>query len=65
MKEMTIRHQEGRWFLTRIIPYRISCNVIRGVIVTFTDITEHKRMQAVQDALESVRASSTGFLSRW
>ncbi|MFI5294135.1 MAG: CheR family methyltransferase [Thermodesulfovibrionales bacterium] len=51
MKEVPMRHQDGRWYLTRIIPYRTSGNMIAGAIVTFIDVTEHKKMQALQDAL--------------
>ncbi len=52
MKEKIARHQEGTWYLVRTIPYRTSTNVIEGVVVTFVEITEQKRLQAaLQDAL--------------
>jgi two-component system, chemotaxis family, CheB/CheR fusion protein len=50
-KETTVQHQNGRWYLVRVLPYRSDENVIDGVVITFVDITEQKRMQALQDAL--------------
>ncbi|HEY5998134.1 MAG TPA: chemotaxis protein CheB [bacterium] len=37
----------GRWFLARIIPYRTGGNVIDGVVLTFTDVTEQRTAQEV------------------
>lgn len=51
MQEKVVPHVAGAWYLVRIIPYRTSTNVIEGVVVTFVEITEQKRMQALQDAL--------------
>jgi two-component system CheB/CheR fusion protein len=51
IKERTVRHQSGRWYLARFLPYRTVDNVIDGVVITFVDITEQKRAQALQDAL--------------
>ena len=51
VKEKTVRHQNGRWYLARFLPYRTVDNVIDGVVITFIDITEQKRAQALQDAL--------------
>ncbi|PMR72592.1 PAS domain-containing protein [Billgrantia endophytica] len=36
---------EGNWFLTRVRPYRNSTDHIDGVVITFIDITEHKRFE--------------------
>jgi len=55
MKEKMVQHMDGAWYLTRIIPYRTSTNVIEGVVITFVEITEQKRMQALQDALSFSR----------
>jgi two-component system, chemotaxis family, CheB/CheR fusion protein len=55
MKEKTVRNVDGAWYLVRIIPYRTSMNFIEGVVVTFVEITEQKRMQALQDALAFFR----------
>ncbi|MFT7373573.1 MAG: PAS domain S-box-containing protein, partial [Oleiphilaceae bacterium] len=35
-----------RWFKVRIMPYRTQENMISGVVITFTDITEAKTLEA-------------------
>ena len=58
-----MRHQDGHWFLTKILPYRTDANTIDGVVITFTDVTKQKKAQeTAQDAsnyangiLETVR----------
>jgi two-component system CheB/CheR fusion protein len=52
LKEREVRHLNGHWYLIRILPYRTIDNVIDGVVITFMDITEQKRVQEVlEDAL--------------
>jgi len=41
--EAEVRAKDHQWFLMRIVPYRTLDNVIDGVVITFTDITESKR----------------------
>jgi two-component system CheB/CheR fusion protein len=36
---------EGEWFEMRILPYRTAENRIAGVVITFMDITETKRLE--------------------
>jgi two-component system CheB/CheR fusion protein len=36
----------GDWFGTRILPYRTLENMIDGVVITFTDITQSKKLEA-------------------
>jgi two-component system CheB/CheR fusion protein len=36
----------GRWFKVRVMPYRTVDNHIDGVVITFTNITEHKVLEA-------------------
>ncbi len=36
----------GRWFATRLMPYRTFDNRINGVVITFTDMTVVKRLEA-------------------
>lgn len=43
--EKQIRATDGRWFTVRIMPYRRLDNVIDGVVITFVDITETKRLE--------------------
>lgn len=47
---------DGRWFRVRIMPYRTLDNVIDGVVITFTDISEVKRLQ---DELQKLTAAAT------
>ncbi len=43
--EKQIETREGRWYNTRIIPYRTVDNVIDGVVITFNDITDLKSLE--------------------
>ncbi|PHV10586.1 chemotaxis protein CheB [Chitinimonas sp. BJB300] len=36
---------DGRWYRVRIMPYRTQDNVIDGVVITFTDISELKLLE--------------------
>jgi two-component system CheB/CheR fusion protein len=45
-KEQPVRTKDGRWYLNRIVPYRTMDNVIDGVVITFTDITEQKKAES-------------------
>ncbi len=36
---------EGSWFTVRILPYRTLENMIDGVVITFSDITEVKKLE--------------------
>jgi two-component system, chemotaxis family, CheB/CheR fusion protein len=38
--------RDGRWFRVRIMPYRTIDNLIDGLVLTFTDITEAKQLEA-------------------
>jgi two-component system CheB/CheR fusion protein len=38
--------RDGRWFNVRIMPYRTLENVIDGVVITFTDITAARALEA-------------------
>ena len=44
-KETELRSTGGQWYLKRIQPYRAAHNVIDGVVITFIDITERKRLE--------------------
>jgi two-component system CheB/CheR fusion protein len=52
--EKQIATSDGRWFSVRIMPYRTMKEVIAGVVITFTDITAAKRVEAELRA-ENVR----------
>ncbi|MFW5973189.1 MAG: PAS domain S-box protein [Bacteroidota bacterium] len=46
--EREVQDEEGRSYLTRVLPYRSTEDRIEGVVITFVDITERK---AAEDAL--------------
>ncbi len=44
--ETSITTKDGRWFIVRIMPYRTMDNRIDGVVITFTDVTASKKVEA-------------------
>lgn len=44
--ETSIQTTKGEWFTMRILPYRSLDNYISGVVITFTDITALKLLEA-------------------
>jgi len=44
--EKSIAARDGRWFTVRIMPYRTLDDRIDGVVITFTDITVAKTLEA-------------------
>jgi len=44
--EKTVATEDGAWFTVRIMPYRTLDSRIDGVVLTFTDITAAKRLEA-------------------
>lgn len=47
--ENDVQSKEGRWYRLRLHPYRTKENFVRGVVITFVDITE---MKTINEALE-------------
>ena len=45
--EKPVRTKDGRWYLNWVIPYRTLDNLIDGVVVTFTDISEQKIAESI------------------
>jgi two-component system CheB/CheR fusion protein len=45
--EVEVQTRAGMWYTMRIVPYRTLDNVIEGAVITFFDIAEMKRMEAV------------------
>ena len=41
----SVKSNDGIWYQMQIMPYRTSGNVIQGVVITFVDITEEKKME--------------------
>ena len=50
---------DGKWFLSRLLPYRTIEDHIAGVVVSFIDITERKQAEEVRLWLSAVVASSS------
>jgi two-component system, chemotaxis family, CheB/CheR fusion protein len=50
---------DGKWFMSRLLPYRTMDDHIGGVVVSFIDITERKQAEEVRLWLSAVVASST------
>jgi len=48
--EREVKTMSGQWYLARIQPYRTLENMIDGVVLTFTNITERTRALAIQEA---------------
>lgn len=53
--EKQITSNDGSWYNVRIMPYRTLENVIDGVVMTFIDISEAKRLEAELRAARSAR----------
>ena len=54
-KDIEVQTQKGAWYLLRIRPYRTLENVIKGAVITFTDITEMKRAREILKESEAMR----------
>jgi two-component system CheB/CheR fusion protein len=57
--EREIQSRAGIWFNRRILPYRTHDGAVAGLVITFTDVTERKRIAADLKAaqLESEQAN--------
>ncbi len=44
--EKQVKARDNRWFKVRIMPYRTQDNLIDGVVITFIDISETKKLEA-------------------
>jgi two-component system CheB/CheR fusion protein len=56
--EREVGMPDGKWFLSRLLPYRTIDDRIAGVVVSFIDITERKQAEEVRLWLSAVVASS-------
>jgi two-component system CheB/CheR fusion protein len=52
-KDIQVQTKKGAWYLQRIRPYRTIENVIKGAVITFTDIAEIKRAEKMLKESES------------
>ncbi len=44
-REVTVPTHDDRWYRVRIMPYRTRDNVIDGVVITLTDVTQIKQLE--------------------
>ena len=51
--EREVQDEKGRWYLTRVRPYRSADDRIEGVVITFVDITTRKE---AEEALREAKA---------
>jgi two-component system CheB/CheR fusion protein len=59
LEEKEIRSKDERWFLMRIIPNRSGENVIEGLVLTMTDVTEMKQAaEAINQLKNDYQAAS-------
>jgi chemotaxis methyl-accepting protein methylase/signal transduction histidine kinase/PAS domain-containing protein len=52
--EAQVESQDGGWYIMRVLPYRSIENVIDGVVVTFTEISELKKAELEVQRLSRV-----------
>jgi two-component system CheB/CheR fusion protein len=45
--ERQVKSLDGAWYLARLLPYRTTENAIRGVVMTFTDISDRIAAEAL------------------
>ena len=43
--EREVRDEENKWYLTRVLPYRSTEDQIKGIVITFIDITSRKNAE--------------------
>ena len=54
--EKQITTGDGRWFLVRIMPYRTMDDIIGGVVITFSNITAAKKLEAeLREEIEKLK----------
>lgn len=56
VRESEVKTKDSRYYIMRVRPYRTVANVIDGVVITFENITEHKRLeQFISDSEQRYR----------
>lgn len=65
--EREIRDEAGRWYLTRVLPYRSTEDRIEGVVITFVEITDRKLAENALRESEQLRrvALAGGRMGTW
>ena len=57
-REKEVQSKDGRFYSIRTAPYRTSENVIEGVVITFVDVTQAKRVEIERRLLTVVKDSN-------
>ncbi len=57
-KEREVHTADDKWYLARIQPYRTLDNVIEGVVLTFTEVTDFKRLSDAVKRNEAILATA-------
>jgi two-component system CheB/CheR fusion protein len=57
-KEIEVNSKAGMWYSMRIQPYRTQENVIEGVVITFSDVTEMKKAQKALKGAEDLQRTA-------
>jgi two-component system CheB/CheR fusion protein len=60
-----IQAKTGAWYIRRILPYRNQLGAVEGVVVTFVDITERRRVRNALEAAEHQAQLATAAKSRF
>lgn len=60
-KNIEAESNDGRWYNIRILPYRTLANVIDGVVVTMTDVTQFKEYQKKLALLNNALQASLSY----
>ena len=60
--EREIRLPDGRWVYQRMLPFKDDSSLDGGVVLTWTDISEIKRMQSLAEQLAADRTRLLGIL---
>ena len=53
-KDIEVQTKKGVWYLLRIRPYRTTEDVIKGAVITFTDINEIKRAKDIMKEAKAI-----------
>jgi two-component system CheB/CheR fusion protein len=58
--EKEVQNLDGNWYIMHVMPYRTTENIIDGVVITFTDVTE---MKTSRETLEKLKAYSESIIA--
>ncbi len=64
-REKQVGSHDGRWFRVRIMPYRTLENLIDGVVITFIDISDIRRVEQELDETRARLAQEASALARF